>query len=147
MGIGAATVNRSFGATSGLALCVSGLICVLPASDAAGFAGRGNTEDASRCEVEAELVAVVYNPRKPERSFALVAQGRNPARLVGVGSWVEGMRVVAIRPKALWLDAENDACWLPMAREPLPHATPQPKRKRERAKRARNSKKKKRKRR
>ena len=99
---------------------------------------------SGRCQVAVELMAVVYNYKRPERSFAMVVSGRDPGRVVGVGSTVVGLVVLAVTPRRLWLNADPAPCFLPLShqddRKVEPPKRPAKKKKRKRRKRRRRKK-------
>lgn len=113
---------------------------VVPATDAQS--GLGDIGAAPRCEVEVDLMAVVYNDRTPERSFAMVAEARGLGRMVGVGSLVAGKPILAILPRAVWLGPERSMCWIPLDHEGKQRVSSR-KRAKKRSKRRRRRRKKK----
>lgn len=80
--------------------------------------GLGDTSAAPRCEVDAELMAVVYNEDDPDRSFAMLIGGkRTDGWMVSTTSYVAGRPVMAVLPEALWLGPVDSLCWMPLAHE------------------------------
>lgn len=99
-----------------MAACALALIASLPAV-ASALDGRGDTSAADQCEVQVDLMAVVYDHREPRRSIAMVVHGRNNGRVVRVGSRVAGLPVLAVLPEALWLGTQEAPCWIPLDHE------------------------------
>ena len=84
-----------------------------------------------RCAIQVELLAVVLEDKKDDRSFAMVADKGKKPRMVGVGSWIGDRTVRAIEPRAIWLSDPAGLCWLPLergaaARPATPPPTAQP---------------------
>lgn len=67
------------------------------------------------CEVEVDLVGMVYVVDTPDRSFALV--GASQGRLVRIGSFVGGREVLEMEPTSLWLGPAEDPCLLRLSHE------------------------------
>jgi len=92
------------------------LVPCLAASPALASPGLGDTSAAPRCDVKAELMAVVYNDAQPERSFAMLVSGkRGDGWMVSTHSYVAGRPVMAVLPEALWLGPADSLCWMPLA--------------------------------
>jgi hypothetical protein len=122
-------------------LALFGLLALLGLLSVPALAEAGVPAQPSpprRCDIPVELMAVVYNHRKPSRSFAMVVKGRDPARMVGVGSRVSGLRVLSVEPQLLWLQADPDAlCWLPLAHDGAQSTSKARKKRKRRSKRKR----------
>ena len=100
-------------------VCLAALVLCASAGTSSvsrAIPGVGDTSEADRCQVELDLMAVVYNDHDDRRSFAMVVAGKS-TRMVRVGSYVAQRRVVAIVPRALWLTKGSGLCWLPLAHE------------------------------
>lgn len=76
----------------------------------------------SLCEVELDLVGMVYVVEDPDRSFALV--GSPQGRLVRIGSFVAGREVLEMEPTSLWLGPAEDPCLLRLSHEGKQRVTP-----------------------
>jgi hypothetical protein len=102
-----------------LSLGLAALAVSLDPLAAAAQPGMGETSEARKCKVDEELdvMALVYNDREPDASFAMVAVGKGPGRMVGVGSFIAGKPIIAVLPRALWLGPAEDPCWLPLSHE------------------------------
>lgn len=110
----------------------------VPAVASAGQ-GFGDTRAAPKCEGAPEVIAVVYNDKRPERSFAMIA-GDGGGRMVRIGSRVTGKLVVAILPQAVWLGPERSPCWIPLGYEGPQTVEPPPSNKPKKRKKNKNYK-------
>jgi len=124
---------------------VAGLAAsLLGAKAALAVPPMGDVSRAPRCEIDERLdvMALVYNDTRPEKSYAMIAAGRGGGRMIGVGSYVDGRPVLAILPGALWLGPEEDMCWMPLSHQgsqrvdsPRARGKPKPKPKKPKSKR------------
>ena len=130
------TKHKPLSAAAKAALVALALGLGLPGTGGAQ-AGFGDTTRAPRCKVELDLMAVVYNARAPERSFAMVSSGRGPGWMIGMGSYVAGRPVLAMLPRALWLGPEESLCWIPLSHDGKQQVTPKKTSKRGKRKRKR----------
>jgi hypothetical protein len=108
----------------GVLSCAAFLALAAPAR---AVDGRGDTSRADQCEITVDLMAVVYDHRAPERSIAMVVHGKNPGRVVRVGSRVAGLPVLAVLPEALWLGTPEAPCWIPLDHQGRQRAAPRSK--------------------
>ena len=106
-------------------LCLPTVVALLALVSPAAAGGFGDTDAAPRCTGTTELMAVVYNQRKPDASLAMIAGGESP-RMVRIGSRVEDRLVVAILPQALWLGPAGSPCWIPFGPTGMQKVQPPP---------------------
>lgn len=72
------------------------------------------------CKTELRLSGAVYNPAKPERSFALFELSSNHHSAVyRVGSRVRRFELVTVAPRGVVLKDHEGECWLQLVGEPI----------------------------
>jgi hypothetical protein len=85
------------------------------------------------CELDVELVALVYAPEDPAQSMALV--GAKRGRLVRIGSWVGDRQVIAMAPRSVVLGPVEDPCLMRLTDRSPSKPPPRSKRRRRRPRR------------
>jgi len=76
------------------------------------------------CDVEVDLLGMVYVVDEPEQSFALV--GLTEAKLVRIGSFVAAREVLEMEPRSLLLGPAEDPCLLRLSHAGKQRVTPKP---------------------